>query len=138
MTRPTGLERHPDIVEMRAKYERAASSTTAQVTDGLTLLAGLYLAISPWVVGFHGLSRLTVSNLVTGLALAALALGFATAYGRTHGLSWIAPVIGIWTIVSPWVVGSAGRGTIWNNVITGIVILLLGAGAVAVGARQRM
>ncbi|WP_214411663.1 SPW repeat protein [Sphaerisporangium fuscum] len=136
MTRPTGLEAHPDIVEMRAKYERAGSSMVAQVIDGLTLLAGLYLAISPWVVGFNGLSRLSVSNLVTGLALAALALGFASAYGRTYGLTWIAPILGVWTIISPWVIRSHTTGSIWNNVITGIVILLLGLGAMAVGNRS--
>jgi hypothetical protein len=136
MTRPTGLEAHPDIVAMRANYERASSSTAAQVIDGLTLLAGLYLAISPWVVGFNGLSRLSVSNLVTGLALAALALGFASAFGRTYGLTWIAPILGIWTILSPWIIRSHTTGSIWNNVITGIVILLLGLGAMAVGTRK--
>jgi SPW repeat-containing protein len=136
MTRPAGLERHPDIMELRAKYERAASSTTAQAVDGLTLLAGLFLAISPWVVGFNGLSRLAVSNLVTGIALAALAIGFASAYGRTHGLSWIAPIIGVWTIVSPWVARSSTTSSIWTNVVTGIVILLLGLCAVAVGMRR--
>ncbi|GGK87459.1 hypothetical protein Sme01_48830 [Sphaerisporangium melleum] len=136
MTRPTGLEAHPDIVAMRAKYERASSSMGAQVIDGLSLLAGLYLAISPWVVGFNGLSRLSVSNLVTGLALAALALGFASAFGRTYGLTWIAPILGIWTIISPWVIRSATTGSIWNNVVTGIVILLLGLGAMAVGSRK--
>ncbi|MFC4533408.1 SPW repeat protein [Sphaerisporangium dianthi] len=136
MTRPTGLEAHPDIVAMRAKYERASSSTAAQMIDGLTLLAGLYLAISPWVVGFNGLSRLSVSNMVTGLALAALALGFASAFGRTYGLTWIAPILGVWTIVSPWIIRSHTTGSIWNNVITGIVILLLGLGAMAVGSRK--
>jgi SPW repeat len=136
MSRPTGLEAHPDIVAMRAKYERASSSTAAQVIDGLTLLAGLYLAISPWVVGFNGLSRLAVSNMVTGLALAALALGFASAYGRTYGLTWIAPILGIWTILSPWIIRSYTTGSIWNNVITGIIILLLGLGAMAVGNRK--
>ena len=137
MTRPTGLEAHPDIVAMRAKYERAGSSMAAQIIDGLTLLAGLYLAISPWVVGFNGLSRLAVSNMVTGLALAALALGFASAFGRTYGLTWIVPILGVWTILSPWIIRSHTTGSIWNNVITGIVILLLGLGAMAVGTRKR-
>jgi hypothetical protein len=110
----------------------------AQAIDGVTLLAGLYLAISPWVVGFNGMSRLAVSNLVTGIALAALALGFASAYGRTYGLSWIAPIIGVWTIVAPWVARSSTTASIWNNVVTGAVILGFGLGAVAVGARQRV
>ena len=137
MVRPTGIERHPDIVEMRERYEQAASSPVAQATDGLSLLAGLYLAISPWVVGFQSLTRLSVSNLVLGLALAALALGLASAYGRTYGLSWIVPVIGLWTIIAPWVMHSATRASVWNNVITGAVILLLGLGAVAVGFLRR-
>jgi hypothetical protein len=136
MTRP-GLERHPDILEMRDRYERASCTPVAQAVDGLSMLSGLYLAISPWVVGFQSLTRLSISNLVTGLALAALALGLASAYGRTHGLSWIPPLIGLWTIIAPWVMGSATRASIWNNVITGAVILLLGLGAMAVGMRQR-
>ncbi|MEU4534891.1 SPW repeat protein [Streptosporangium sp. NPDC023825] len=136
MTRPTSLEHHPDLIEMRERYERAGSSSIAQVIEGLSLLAGLYLAISPWVVGFNGLSRLTVSNLVTGIAVAALALAFASAYGRTYGISWVAPVIGIWTILAPWITGSATRGSIWNNVITGIVILLLGLGAAAMASKK--
>ncbi|MEO3809086.1 SPW repeat protein [Sphaerisporangium sp. B11E5] len=135
MTRPTGLDTHPDIVEMRAKYERASCSKFAQAIDGLTLLAGLYLAISPWVAGFFGLPRITVSNLVTGLFLAALGVGFASAYGRTYGLTWLAPVLGVWTILSPWILRSATTSTVWNNVVTGVVILLLGLGAMAVGSR---
>ncbi|MFC6084594.1 SPW repeat protein [Sphaerisporangium aureirubrum] len=136
MTRPTGLETHPDIMEMRAKYERASCSAGAQAIDGMTLLAGLYLAISPWVVGFNGNSRMAVNNLVVGLFLAALGLGFASAYGRTYGLTWLAPVLGVWTILSPWILRSATTGTIWNNVVTGVIILLLGLGAMAVGTRQ--
>jgi hypothetical protein len=88
------------------------------------------------VVGFNGLSRLSVSNLITGLAFAALAMAFAAAFGRTYGLSWIAPLIGVWTIIAPWITGSTTTGTILNNVITGFIILLLGLGAVAVGARK--
>jgi len=134
--RPASLEHHPDLIEMRERYERAGSSSLAQTIDGLGLLAGLYLAISPWVVGFNGLSRLAVSNIVTGIAIAALALAFASAYGRTYGISWVAPVIGIWTIIAPWITGSATVGSIWNNVVTGIVILLLGLGAVAMGSKK--
>ncbi|MDP9849870.1 SPW repeat protein [Streptosporangium lutulentum] len=136
MIRPAGLEQHPDLIEMRERYERAGSSTAAQGIDGLTLLAGLWLAISPWVVGFNGLSRISVSNLITGIALAALAMAFAAAFGRTYGLSWIAPIIGIWTIIVPWITGSATTSTIWNNVVTGVIIFLLGLGAVAVSARK--
>lgn len=77
-----------------------------------------------------------MSNLVTGIALAALAMAFAAAFGRTYGLSWIAAIIGIWTIIVPWVTRSATTSTIWTNVVTGVIIFLLGMGAVAVSARK--
>ncbi|GIH22749.1 hypothetical protein Aph01nite_10590 [Acrocarpospora phusangensis] len=129
------MRTHPDIQELRAKYERAAETPAGKAVAGLIFLAGLYLAISPFVVGFSGFTSLTGNNLIVGIAVAMLALGFASAYGRTHGLAWVAPLIGIWTIISPWVISGdvATTATIWNNVVTGAVILLLGLGAMFPG-----
>jgi hypothetical protein len=126
------MHMHPDIAELRAKYELAAESPAAKVVAGLIFLAGLYLAVSPWVVGFRsGFANVSVNNLIVGVALALLALGFASAYGRTHGIAWITPVIGLWTIIAPWVVSPhiAPASMIWNNVVTGVIVLLLGLGA---------
>jgi len=110
MTTPTRtIDEHPDIVALRLGYERVAETMPAQIVEGLGFIAGLYLAISPWVAGFNSLTTLTVNNLVTGIAAALLALGFASAFGRTHGMAWVAPVIGLWTILAPWVVSGAGR-----------------------------
>src|SRR5689334_9357525 len=81
MTRPADMEHHPDLLELRARYEVAGQSPTAQFSDGLTLLAGLYLALSPWIVGFSGLAPITINNLVIGLAIAGLAIGFSSAFG---------------------------------------------------------
>jgi hypothetical protein len=140
----TGIEHHPDIAALRARYEMAAENPAAHVMDGLMFLTGLYLAISPWVVGFRGrgLGNLMVNNLIVGIALAVLAVCLASAHGRTHGVTWVAPLIGVWTIIAPWVMSGhvATTRTIWNNVITGAVALLLGLGAmsvVAMGARGR-
>ncbi|MBF8186879.1 SPW repeat protein [Nonomuraea sp. K274] len=106
----------------------AAEEPTAKAVAGLTFLTGLYLAMSPWVVGFNGFTTLAVTDLIAGIALATLALGFAFAYGRTHGIVWITPLIGVWTIIAPWVVSGdvATTSTIWSNVVTGAVALLLG------------
>jgi len=35
-----------------------------------------------------------------------LALGFAAAFERTHGIAWVTPVIALWTIVAPWAVSA--------------------------------
>jgi hypothetical protein len=132
------MKTHPDIQELRAKYELVAETPTARTIAGLTFLTGLYLAISPFVVGFNTFTTLTGNNLIVGIALAMLALGFASAYGRTHGLTWVAPLIGVWTIIAPWVVRGdvATTGTIWNNVVTGVVALLLGLGAMFFGGSR--
>ncbi|MGV9839104.1 SPW repeat protein [Nocardia niigatensis] len=132
---------HPDIVELRAKhekYELAAMEPAAQAVTGLMFLTGLYIAISAWVVGFTRFPTLTVNNLVVGIALAVLALGFASMYGRIHGIGWTAPVIGVWMIIAPWVVSGdvAHTATIWSNVAAGAVVLLLGLGSMGLGSMR--
>jgi hypothetical protein len=133
------IEDHPDISALRARYDRAAETPTAQAVDGLTLLTGLYLAMSPWVVGFNGDSAsLTASNLFCGVAVALLALGFASAYGRTHGIAWVTPVIGVWTIVAPWLVNgpTPDNNAIASNVIVGALCVLFSLGMMSMGMRR--
>ncbi|MBP2708663.1 SPW repeat protein [Microbispora sp. RL4-1S] len=127
------------MTELRQKYDRVGASPPAQLLDGLTCLAGLYLAISPWVVGFAGFRNLLVNNLIVGLAVAALSIGFASAFGRTYGVSWATPLLGIWTIIAPWVISGqpATTATIWNNVVTGALILIFGAGALGMALSGR-
>src|SRR4051812_13821802 len=108
----SSIEGHPDIAELRARYEIAAEKPVVHMLDGFSILCGLYLASSPWIVGFmSGANDLRVNNLITGIAVATLALGLATAHGRTHGVAWTVPVIGVWTIVAPWVIlGTTVKG----------------------------
>lgn len=132
------MEQHPDLVELRARYERAFDSPTAWASEGLMLMAAAYAAISPWVVGFHDSSDgLAVSNLVVGLALAVMTLGFAASNLHLHGMTWVAPLFGVWLIVSPWAVQGTDDtvGVIVSNVIVGGCIVLIGASMTAVSAR---
>ncbi|MGH3237848.1 MAG: SPW repeat protein [Streptosporangiaceae bacterium] len=134
-----GIERHPDIMELRARYERAAAMPLAQFADGLVFLTGLYLAISPWVAGFNGMRSIAINDLITGVALALIGIGLASAYGRTHGMAWVAPIVGIWTIITPWVISGsvATTATIANNVATGAVAVIVGAAAMSIGVLSR-
>ncbi|MGW2640178.1 SPW repeat protein [Streptomyces sp. NPDC001348] len=136
----TSMESHPDILEMRERHvraERAATTQQGQALETLALLTGLYLAASPWITGFNGLSTLAVNNLITGIAYALLLSGFGHAYERTHARAWAAALLGVWTIISPWVV--AGNvdttRTVINNVVVGVVGLLLALAASAAAGR---
>ncbi|MFD4531314.1 SPW repeat protein [Kitasatospora sp. NPDC058397] len=130
---PMGMEHHPDIVELREHYERITSTPRAQATEALAVLAGLFLAASPWIVGFTAFNTLTVTCLIVGLAYCVLMAGYGSAYERTHARAWAATVLGAWTIVSPWLVsGSAAQGrNIVTCVIVGAVMFLLGLAAIS-------
>ena len=52
----------------------------------------------------------------------------AGAYGRLHGLTWVVPVIGTWTIIAPWVMAGAvdTTRTIWSNAVAGAAVVAFG------------
>jgi hypothetical protein len=135
---------HPDLIEMRDRYERISATPPAVLTDGLVVLAGLWLAISPWVIHFNQTQPdVTVSNLIVGLAVALIGMGLTVAPQRMLRLSWATSLAGIWIVVSQWVIEQSSSTTsiVLNNVITGGVITLLGiaaAGMAMAASRGRM
>lgn len=132
------ISKHPDIVALREHYEQAFETPRAWACEGLMLMAATYAAISPWVVGFHTRSGgLAVSDLIVGLALATLTLGIAASNLHLHGLTWVAPLLGVWLIITPWLVRGTDRtvGVIVSNVIVGACVVLIGAAMTSVSLR---
>lgn len=138
MASTVSIERHPDIVALRQKYEQANESWAAHIVTGLILLSGLYLATSPWIVGFQSLTPLAITNIATGAVLVALACGMSAAYERWHGLAWVIPVLGAWAFVAPWVVRGGVNTTpaVASNVSVGAVTFVLGAATLFMSARR--
>lgn len=134
----TPIEEHPDLMELRARHDRAAATPRAQMIEALALLAGLYIAASPWIAGFSGFNTLAVTNLIAGIAYTLLLGGLGNSYERTHSMAWAAAAIGIWTCIAPWVVAGdvAHTRSITSNLISGAIATLL-AMAAAAGARDR-
>jgi hypothetical protein len=124
----SAIEQHPDLMALRAEYDRAAESMSAQATFGLTLLTSVYLAVSPWIIGFDSTTGLAVNNLVVGLTVAVLALCFSSALDRTHGLTWTMPFFGVWTVVAPWIMHGVHptAGTMWSNIVAGALLTIFG------------
>ncbi len=135
----SSIDHHPDLLALRARYERVAESMSAHVTFGLALLTGLYVAASPWIVGFNAMASLATSDLIVGIAVAFLAYGFATTLDRAHGMTWTLPVLGLWVIVSTWILPGVtlSAGMIWSNVVAGALLTFLGLNATYFGMRTR-
>ncbi|KIH99191.1 membrane protein [Streptomonospora alba] len=121
------IEQHPDIAAMRAGSEAALTNPAAQAAEGPALLTGLYIAASPWIVGFGLSTNLAITNLIVGPAFMVMLVDFGSAFERTHGMSWAAVGIGVWTVIAPWaVVGPpAAGGTVVSNVVAGALAALL-------------
>lgn len=135
----SSIDHHPDLLALRASYDRVAESMSAHVTFGLALLTGLYVAASPWLVGFGATGSLATSDLIVGIAAAFLAYGFATALDRAHGLTWTMPVLGLWVVVSLWILPGVAltAGMMWSNIVAGVLMTVLGLNATYFGRRTR-
>ncbi|MEV6166861.1 SPW repeat protein [Streptomyces sp. NPDC051954] len=119
---------HPDVSEMRDRYARMLGGRDVTLLDGPVFLLGLYCAVSPWILHYTtSQPDLVPHNLVIGIAIGLLALGFTRAPERMYGLSWAFCGLGVWMIVSSWIVGeSPDAGVVLNNIIIGALAVILG------------
>lgn len=128
---------HPDASEMRDRYARVLGGRDVALVDGPVFLLGLYCAASPWIVHYTtSQPPLVTHNLIMGIAIGLLALGFTRAPERMYGLSWAMCALGVWMIISPWVVGdSPDAGVVWNNIVIGALAVILGLACAGTAAK---
>jgi hypothetical protein len=92
--------------------------------DAVNVILGIWLVVSPWALGFAGEKVALANAVVVGLLLIAAALG-AILVPRAWE-EWTEAVLGLWLIVSPWLLGFAALVAARNDaVVIGIVTLAL-------------
>jgi hypothetical protein len=92
--------------------------------DPVNVALGAWLIISPWVLGFQGVTAAMWSAVATGVVLGAVALG-ATLVPRAWE-EWTEGALAIWLAVSPWVLGLATvENAMVNAVLVAAAILVL-------------
>jgi len=105
------------------RHTHSGQVTTA---SGLDVLAGIWLLISPWCVGFSAVSGATSNDVIFGIIIGILALVRFFNNAASPAVSWINAILGIWVLISPWVLGFGHVQAFWvNNLITGIVVIVL-------------
>ena len=104
-------------------YLTRRSDDASRPASALNVLAGIWLIISPWVLGFTDLRVPLWDTLLVGIAvlvLAAIRLGTS----GTTGLSWVNLLLGIWLIISPFVLGFTAASAAMSNAI--VLSILVG------------
>lgn len=92
------------------------------VASGINLAMGLWLAVAPFALSFEQPAALW-NSVAVGITVAALAAGRVFGGHRVALLSWINVALGIWLIISPWLIGGVEEGAVfWNHMIGGITI----------------
>jgi hypothetical protein len=106
---------------------RAAGGADAvRVASGLNVIAGIWLILAPFILGYWELSAAMWNNVIVGALVLVMAGTRAANPMAMPGLSWVNVALGIWLILSPFALGHAEYETIlWNNIVLGVIVASL-------------
>lgn len=97
--------------------------------SGLNVLAGIWLIIAPWMLGYPA-SDPRWNDVVFGAIVALLALiRISGAYAESW-LSWINAIVGVWLFVSAWAIDQSSAAAA-NDIILGVIVFVLAVGSAA-------
>jgi SPW repeat-containing protein len=95
-----------------------------QWQDTVNIIASVWLFISPWVLGYAGGQVQAWNAWIVAVVVFVLSIASLAQFQRWE--EWINVLLGIWLILSPWILrfSTASRPTS-NAVIVGIIIGVL-------------
>jgi len=97
----------------------------AKLCDVANLILGAFLFVSPWIFGF-GAGMTSQNATVAGIVVAALAIAALAAFAVWE--EWLNLIVGLWILVSPWVLGFQTSTTAMTvHVVIGILVAALAA-----------
>jgi SPW repeat-containing protein len=99
--------------------------TNARLCDVANLVLGAFLFLSPWIFGFSGSTAAENANIV-GVVIAVIAVAALAAFAVWE--EWLNLIVGLWTLVSPWVLGFQGTTKAMTVcVVVGLLVAILAA-----------
>jgi hypothetical protein len=86
----------------------------------------VWLALSPWALGYQDDPNAMGSAVMAGLALIAVALG--AIFAPRSWEEWSLALIGLFVIASPWLLGFNDQPAVMRHaVLTGLAVVVLAA-----------
>ncbi len=109
------------------------NSSAVKTAATISLLAGIWLFISPWVYRSYTVSNVWNSWIV-GALIAIFAVSRLSNSMATRGLNVVNLILGAWAFASPWIYGYTGdTGRFVNSLCVGAVVFALGVYSSSVG-----
>ncbi|PDT43717.1 SPW repeat protein [Sinorhizobium fredii] len=96
--------------------------------DWLNLVLAVALFVSPWVIGFAPETMPAWNAWIVGIVLGALVIAALAAFAEWE--EWANLVLGLWLIVSPWLLQFATNiNAMWTHVVLGVLVAVVSAWA---------
>lgn len=89
----------------------------------INLVLALWLIISPFTLGYP--SGAIANSVILGIVVAILAIIRLSAPNQTWA-SWLNGVAGLWLILAPFMFGFTTMAVLWNELIIGVIVTILG------------
>lgn len=126
--------------EPRADYYRHVSNRSPAADigasiAGLNLIAGVWLFVSHWVLGYSGADPVW-NDVVFGIVVGLVALGRMSGGVQARFLSLLNAAVGVWLFVSAFVIADSTAATT-NNIVLGAIVFVLGVAAAMMGRKQQ-
>ena len=101
------------------------SWSNAKLCDVANLILGAFLFFSPWIFAFEG-GKVSQNATIAGIIIVVLAIAALSAFAVWE--EWLNLIVGLWALVSPWVLGFQGSTTPrMVHVIVGALVAILAA-----------
>jgi SPW repeat len=82
------------------------------------------LFVSPWLFAFAG-GLQSQNAWISGIVIAILSVAALAAFAEWE--EWLNLIVGLWVLVSPWVLGFQGTTAMTTHVVIGIIVAVLAA-----------
>ncbi len=105
---------------------------TAKILNWLVVVAGVWEVVAPFILGYAAISGALWDAIIIGVVLIILGAWAALAGqdSTVKLLSWINAVLGLWLVIAPFIISySSVVAAMWNDIIVGVVVIVLGVWA---------
>jgi hypothetical protein len=98
-------------------------SSNAVLCDVANLILGALLFFSPWLMTLAPGAE-SWNAWIAGIVITALSIAALSAFAEWE--EWLNLIVGLWVVVSPWVLSfSANVTAMWTHIVIGAVVAIL-------------